>query len=283
LIGLFGGFYIVPLYALIQTRSEKSHQSRVIAANNILNALFMVVSAGVSMLLFSFGLTIPQLFLATALFNAVVAIYIYRLVPEFLIRFIVWILVHSVYQLKIRNIDRIPDEGAALIVCNHVSYVDALVITAACRRPIRFVIDQRFFDKPVLSFVFKAGRAIPLIVGADDRSPAEQTFGDISAALAAGELVAIFPEGPISEDGELRPFQHWINRIYLENPVPIVPVALSGLWGSVFSRRDGSVLRRLVKLRPFRMIAIEAGHPVAAASADPESLRHEVLTLRQPS
>ena len=109
LIGLFGGFYIVPLYALIQTRSEKSHQSRIIAANNILNAAFMVVSAGVTLLLFRLGLTIPQLFLATALFNAVVAIYIYTLVPEFLMRFIVWILIHTVYRLESKGLENVPD------------------------------------------------------------------------------------------------------------------------------------------------------------------------------
>ena len=280
LLGLFGGFYIVPLYALIQTRSEKSHQSRVIAANNILNALFMVVSAGVSMLLFSLGLTIPQLFLATALLNAVVAIYIYSLVPEFLLRFIVWILVHSVYRLEKKNVDRIPDEGGALLICNHVSFADTLVIAAASRRPIRFVIDRHYFDKPILSFALKAGLAIAMDAENEDAGQAEETLDKISATLVAGELVAIFPEGRISEDGELRPFGPWINRILERNPVPIVPLAVSGLWGSVFSRRDGAVLKRLTKLRPFRSISIAAGEPVSASSATPESLMITVLALR---
>ncbi len=282
LLGLFGGFYIVPLYALIQTRSEKSHQSRVIAANNILNALFMVVSALVSMLLFALGLTIPQLFLATALFNALVALYIYRLVPEFLLRFIVWILVHSVYRLRKIDIDRIPDSGAALLVCNHVSFADVLVITAACRRPIRFALDKRYFGKPVLSFVLRAGRAIP-IVYASGQLPAQETLDTIAAALAAGELVCVFPEGEISGDGELRAFRPWIASVLERSPVSVVPLALAGLWGSVFSRRERGLAARLRTLRPFRMISIAAGHALAASAADPATLRQNVLALRGES
>lgn len=280
LLGLFGGFYIVPLYALIQTRSEKSHQSRVIAANNILNALFMVVSAGVSMLLFGLGLTIPQLFLATALFNAVVAVYIYTLVPEFLLRFIVWILVHSVYRLEARQIGHIPGEGPALLVANHVSYADTLVIAAACRRPIRFVIDQHYFDKPILSFALKAGLAIGMASSNEELAGNSEAFGRISSALAAGELVCIFPEGRISNDGAIRDFGSQTTRILERNPVAVVPLALSGLWGSVFSRRDGGLLQRLAKLRLFRTISITAGAPVAAPNATPERLRAEVSALR---
>jgi MFS family permease len=162
MIGVFGGFYIVPLYALIQTRSERSHQSRIIAGNNILNALFMVASAALSALLLYAGYTIPQIFLAIGLLNALVAVYIYTLVPEFLMRFLIWLLMHTVYRLEKRGLENIPDEGAALIVCNHVSFVDALIIVAASRRPIRFVMDHQIFRMPVLSFIFRTGRMIPI-------------------------------------------------------------------------------------------------------------------------
>ena len=282
LIGMFGGFYIVPLYALIQTRSEKSHQSRVIAANNILNALFMVASAGVSMALFAAGLSIPQLFLATAIFNAVVAIYIYRLVPEFLIRFIVWILVHSVYRLEKKNVERIPETGAALIVCNHASFADVLVITAACRRPVRFVINQKYFSKPVLGAVLKAGRAIPLVLeGHAAQGIPTHTLEEIKAALTAGEAVALFPEGDISTDGTLRPFHPWISQLFdSQFPVSIVPLALSGLWESAFSGGQLTLVQRLLKLRLFREISIAAGNPIAAAMASPDALQQEVLLLR---
>ena len=281
LIGMFGGFYIVPLYALIQTRSEKSHQSRIIAANNILNSLFMVASVGVSMALFAAGLSIPQLFLATAIFNAVVAIYIYRLVPEFLIRFLVWILVHTVYRLEKRDADRIPESGAALIVCNHSSFVDVLVITAACRRPVRFVVSQKYFSKPVLGSVLKAGRAIPLALEGPAQDAPAHTLDEIRAALAAGEAVALFPEGDIGTDGELRPFNPWISQLFdRQSPVPVVPLALAGLWESAFSGSQLTLLQRLLKLRLFREISIAAGCPVVAAMASPEALQQEVSILR---
>ncbi|MBS1191143.1 MAG: putative phospholipid/glycerol acyltransferase [Rhodocyclaceae bacterium] len=281
LLGLFGGFYIVPLYALIQTRSEKSHQSRVIAANNILNALFMVVSAGVSMLLFGFGLSIPQLFLATALFNAVVAIYIYSLVPEFLQRFIVWMLIHTIYRVERKGIDEhIPEEGAALIVCNHVSYVDALVIMAACRRPIRFVMDHKVFKVPVLRFVFRESRAIPIASAKEDPALTEKAFDEVAAALAAGELVGIFPEGGITNDGEIHPFRPGIGRILERTPVPVVPLSLRGLWGSFFSRIEGAAMKKPFRRGTFSRIGLVAAPPVPPQEATPERLQAIVAGLR---
>jgi 1-acyl-sn-glycerol-3-phosphate acyltransferase len=281
LLGLFGGFYIVPLYALIQTRSEKSHQSRVIAANNILNALFMVVSAVVSMLLFKLGLSIPELFLATALFNAVVAVYIYSLVPEFLLRFIVWMLVHTVYRLERKGIDEhIPEEGGALVICNHVSYVDALVIMAACRRPIRFVMDHSVFRLPLLNFVFRESRAIPIASARENPELLEKAFDEVAAALAAGELVGIFPEGKITDNGELHPFRPGISRILERTPVPVVPLSLRGLWGSFFSRIEGAAMKKPFRRGVFSRIGLVAAPPVPPEQATPEHLQAIVAGLR---
>jgi 1-acyl-sn-glycerol-3-phosphate acyltransferase len=280
LIGLFGGFYIVPLYALIQTRSEKSHQSRVIAANNIMNAAFMVVSAGVTIALFKLGLSIPQLFLATALFNAVVAIYIYSLVPEFLMRFIVWILIHTVYRLDSKGLQNVPEDGAAVVVCNHVSFVDALVITAACPRPIRFVMDHQIFRTPVLSFVFRTNRCIPIASAREDKALLEKAYEDIAAALAEGDLVGIFPEGRITDTGELYPFKNGIRRIVERTPVPVVPMALRGLWGSFFSRKDGPAMSRPLRRGLFSRIELIAAPALAADAASPESLQGIIADLR---
>lgn len=280
LIGLFGGFYIVPLYALIQTRSEKSHQSRIIAANNILNAAFMVVSAGVSVLLFKAGLTIPQLFLATALFNAVVAVYIYTLVPEFLMRFIVWMLIHTVYRLDAKGLDNVPEEGPAVVVCNHVSFVDALVITAACRRPIRFVMDHNIFRTPILSFVFRTNRCIPIAPAKENPALLEKAYEDIATALAEGDLVGIFPEGRITDTGEMYPFKNGIRRIVERTPVCVVPMALRGLWGSFFSRKDGPAMSRPLRRGLFSRIALVASTPVAPEAATPDNLQRIVTDLR---
>jgi hypothetical protein len=280
LIGLFGGFYIVPLYALVQLRSEPSHRSRVIAGNNILNALFMVAAALLAIGFFSLGLTIPQLFLITALLNAAVAIYIYTLVPEFLMRFIVWLLIHSVYRLDERGLDHIPEDGPAVLVCNHVSFVDALVIMAACRRPVRFVMDHAIFRTPVLSFVFRQGRAIPIAGRRDDPALLERAYDEVARALEAGELVGIFPEGRITDTGELYPFRGGIARIVARTPVPVVPMALRGLWGSFFSRKDGPAMSRPLRRGLFSRIALAVGAPVPPQAVTPELLQARVATLR---
>ena len=280
LIGLFGGFYIVPLYALIQTRSEPSHRSRIIAGNNILNAVFMVAAAGLAIGLFAAGLTIPQLILVTALLNAAVATYIFTLVPEFLMRFIVWMLIHSVYRLDKSGLENIPDDGPAVLVCNHVSFVDALVIAAACRRPIRFVMDHRIFSLPLINFVFRTSKTIPIASAKEDPVMMEKAFADVAKALREGDLVGIFPEGRITDSGEMVPFRPGITRILEATPVPVVPLALRGLWGSFFSRKDGAAMTRPSRLMPFARIGLAVGEPVPATAATPEMLQVRVAALR---
>jgi 1-acyl-sn-glycerol-3-phosphate acyltransferase len=280
LIGIFGGFYIVPLYAMIQSRSDPAHRSRIIAGNNILNAVFMVVAAVLAIGLFAAGLTIPQILLVTAIMNAAVAVYIYTLVPEFLMRFLVWMLIHSVYRLEKAGLENIPDEGPAVIVCNHVSFVDALVIAAACRRPVRFVMDHRIFRIPVLNFVFRTGRAIPIASAKEDPEMMERAFGEVAKALHQGDVVAIFPEGRITDTGELYPFRPGITRILAATPVPVVPMALRGLWGSFFSRKGGDAMSKPWRLAPFRKIGLAVGETVAAANALPEFLQQRVAALR---
>jgi len=280
LIGLFGGFYIVPLYALVQTRSDPAHRSRIIAGNNILNAAFIVAAAALAIGLFAAGLSIPQLILVTALLNAAVAVYIYLLVPEFLMRFLVWILVHSLYRLEKSGLDRVPDEGPALIVANHVSFVDALVIAAAVRRPVRFVMDHRIFGIPVLNFVFRTGKAIPIASAKEDPQMMERAFAEVARALRDGDVVCIFPEGRITDTGELYPFRPGVSRIVADTPVPVVPMALRGLWGSFFSRRAGAAMSWRSWLRPFSKIGLAVGEPVAAGAATPEALQAQVAALR---
>ena len=280
LIGIFGGFYIVPLYALIQTRSDPAHRSRIIAGNNILNAAFIVAAAAMAIGLFAAGLSIPQLILVTALLNAAVAVYIYLLVPEFLMRFLVWMLVHSVYRLEKSGLEHVPDEGAALIVANHVSFVDALVIAAAVRRPARFVMHYRIFGLPLLNFVFRTGKAIPIASAKEDAAMMERAFAEVARALREGDVVCIFPEGRITDTGEITPFRPGLKRILEETPVPVVPVALRGLWGSFFSRQGGAAMTRPWRTRPFRKIGLVVGEAVAAAAATPEALQAKVQELR---
>lgn len=195
-------------------------------------------------------------------------------------RFIVWMLIHTVYRLKKSGIERIPEEGPAVIVSNHVSFVDALVIAAACRRPIRFVMDHRIFRLPLISFVFRTGRAIPIAPAKEDPAMMERAFAEISRALGEGDLVAIFPEGRITDTGKMYPFRPGITRILAANPVPVIPVALQGLWGSFFSRKDGPAMRKPSRFVPFRRIGLVVGDPVPAPAAAPDALQAQVLALR---
>ena len=281
LMGTFGGFYVVPLYALIQSRTEPTHTSRVIAANNILNALFMVLAALLGALLLARGLSVPQLFLIGAILNAAVALYIYRMVPEFLMRFIVWLLIHSVYRLRARGLDNIPDTGAAVLACNHVSYVDALVIAAECRRPIRFIMDHKIFKIPVLSFVFRQSRAIPIAPASEDPERLNRAYDEVQSALRDGDLIGIFPEGKLTPDGELQPFKSGIKRIVDATPVPVVPLALRGLWGSLFSRSRGRAFMKKPR-GPFSRIELAAGKPIPADEVTPEAIQAVVGALRGP-
>ena len=282
LVGVFGGFYIVPLYTLIQTRSDASERSRVIAGNNILNALFVVAAAGMAIGLLKLGMSIPQLFLAAALLNAAVAIYIYSLVPEFLMRFLIWLLVHTVYRLDKSGMENIPESGPAVLVCNHVSFVDGLVIAAACPRPVRFVMDHQIFRIPVLSFVFRTGRAIPIAPAREDPQALERAYDDIAKALEEGDLVGIFPEGKITSDGNLSPFRPGIGRIVARTPVPVIPLALRGLWGSFFSRHGGPAMTKWGRIakRVYSRIALVAAPPVPPKDVTPENLQAIVLGLR---
>lgn len=276
-LGIFGGFYIVPLYALIQARTPEDQRARVIAANNILNALFMVVSAIITIALLSLAkLSIPQLFLVVSLLNIAVNAYIFRIVPEFTMRFLIWLLSHSMYRVEHRELQRIPDEGAALLVCNHVSFVDALLIGGAIRRPIRFVMYYKIYNLPVLNFVFRTAGAIPIAGRGEDEATYERAFARIAQYLADGELVCIFPEGKLSSDGEIDVFKGGVNRILQETPVPVIPLALQGLWGSFFSRDPNKGFFK----RLWSRVTLVAGAAIPVEAAQPEALREQVSLLR---
>ncbi|MBI2380224.1 MAG: MFS transporter [Gammaproteobacteria bacterium] len=280
LIGVFGGFFIVPLYALIQSRSDPEYRSRVIAGNNILNSLAVVLSSILgAVLLGMLGWSIPQFFLLAAVLNACVALYIYTLVPEFLMRFLVWMLIHTLYRVRHENLQQIPEEGPAVLVCNHVSFVDALVIAGCCRRPVRFVMYHKIFKIPVLSFIFKTAKAIPIAPAKEDAEMKTRAFYQVQEALGEGELVCIFPEGQISYDGQLAPFKPGVEEIISRTPVPVIPMALQGLWGSFFSRRHGAAMQKL-PTRFWSRIGIVAGAPIPPEQVTAAVLQEKVAALR---
>ncbi len=279
LIGFFGGMFIVPLYALIQLRTPESRRARIIAVNNVINSVFMVTSAVLAIaFLEGAGFTIPQLLLTLIVMNVAVSAFIFYTVPEFAMRFLVWLLSHSMYRVRHDGLAHIPDEGPAVLVCNHVTFVDALLLAGAVRRPVRFIMFKPIFDIPVLNFVFRTSRAIPIQGRSEDAAAYEAAFAQIRAGLAAGDLLCIFPEGALTRDGEMQRFRPGIERILSETPVPVVPMALKGLWGSFFSHHEG------VFSKPFRRIwsrvDIVAAPAVPAMQATASHLEELVRGLR---
>ena len=278
LLAMFSGFYSVPLYALMQARTEKEFRARIIAANNILNALFMVVASLMAAALLQSGLTLPQLYLVVGIMNAAVALFIFKLVPEFLMRFIIWMLIHTFYRVDKEGLDNIPDEGPCVLVCNHVSFVDALVIGGCIQRPVRFVMDHRIFKIPVLNFVFRTAGTIPIASAKEDAVMLEKAYERIDAYLKDGEVVCIFPEGRITDNGDLYPFKKGITRIIERTPVPVIPMALRGLWGSFFSRWGGDAMRYPRGF--FSRIALVIDKPWQPATVTPEGLQAKVAEIR---
>ncbi len=279
LIGAFGGFYSVPLYALIQTRSNPQHLSRIVAANNIINALLMVLASVISVTLLSAGLSIPQLFLVIAVLNALVATYIFTLLPEFMMRFLAWIIISVVYRPRPTGLENIPDTGPAVVVCNHVSYIDPIILSGSIRRPMRFVMYYKIFHMPLLNFIFRTMKAIPIASAREDREVMDRAFETVDAELAAGNIVCIFPEGALTRDGEVARFRPGIEKIIERRPVPVVPVALGRLWGSWFSRRRDGGLRK-VPGRLFARIPVTIGKPLRPAEVTAAKLELLVRTLR---
>ncbi len=289
LLSLFAGIYSVPMYALIQMRSQPTHRARVIAANNILNALFMIASALLAGALLSAGFSISELFLIIGLLNAVVAGYIFLVVPEYLLRFVAWLLSRLVYRFQVRGDEHIPTQGAAVLVCNHVSFVDAVLLMSASPRPIRFLMDHRIFKVPVLGWLFKLAKAIPIAPRAEDPAAFEAAFAQAAQVLREGDVLGIFPEGAITPDGTLQPFKGGVVKIFEQAradgvDVAVIPMALNNLWGSFFSRIERVAGKPTAMVKPMRRgvfscVGLNVGEPVAAADVTVDVLRDRVARL----
>ena len=289
LLSFFAGLYSVPMYALIQLRTQSTHRARIIAANNILNALFMIASSVIVGALLKNSFSIAEVFLFVAIANAVVAAYIFLLVPEYLLRFISWLLTSFMYRFRVVGSDHIPAEGPAIMVCNHVSFVDAVLLMAASPRPVCFMMDHRIFKIPVLGLLFKMVKAIPIAPRDEDPEAYVAGFERAATVLQQGDLLAIFPEGAITCDGNLQPFKGGIMKILeraaQDNLHPVVvPMALTNLWGSFFSRIENVGGTQVAMARPFRRgffshIGLQIGPALSGNEVTPENLHERVAAL----
>ncbi len=281
LLGIFGGFFTVPLFAVIQHRSPPNRRARVMAANSILNAAFMVLASVLAIWLLGVGYDIPDLFLLTGIFNAVIAIYIYLLVPEFFLRFLAWIGTHTFYRLRVDGHEHIPITGPALLICNHISYMDAPILAGATRRPLRFVMHHRIWRQPLLNWLFRSAGAIPIASGERNPEVLEQAHASIDRYLAAGELVMIFPEGKLTRDGSMQPFRRGVEDILARNPVPVISAALHGLWGSRFSMSKGKTRLNRRRRGLLREVRLRFGQTMPADGQTAASLQQQVNALYQ--
>lgn len=275
-VGVAAGLYVVPLYGLLLTRVPAARLGRAVAANNIANALLMLVAGAAASALLAAGASPGAILLGAVVANVLVAAWIFALVPEFLLRLLAWLLANVLYRLEVHGRERIPAEGPVLIVCNHVSFMDAIILLGAIRRPTRFVMYWKIFDQPLMRWVFRAARAIPIAGRSENPDLMEAAFATVRAELDGGEVVGIFPEGGLTRDGAIAPFRPGVERILAANPVPVVPMALRGLWGSLFSRKHRFPIPRRFRAR----IALVIGEPIAPDRATAPYLEERVRELR---
>jgi len=279
MLAVSGGLFIVPLYANIQSKTPLEYLSRNIAATNILNALFMVLAGIFAIISFKLGNDVQGLFVIVALMNVVVGLFIFRRVPEFTMQLSAWLLMHSIYRIGKHDLDNIPEKGAAILACNHVSFVDPVVIGAVSPRPMRFVMYHKIYNLPVIHHFFKQAGAIPIATTKEDPQLLQQAYDSIAEALEKGELVVIFPEGGLTADGQLQELKPGITRILERTPAPVVPMAISGLWCTWFSRFKGRAMKGWPK-NWLKKINVYTGEPIQPADVSLERLHTEILKLR---
>ena len=278
LLSVASGFFIVPLYTFIQIRSEPAHRSRIIAANNIINSVFMVASAIALVLFMKAGLTVPQIFCVLGAMNIAVAAYVYAFMPEFLLRFFAWMLASVMYRLKVTGHENIPRDGAVVLVANHISFVDWLIVSAAVKRPASFVMDHTFYKGWIGRTLLRQARAIPIASAKENPAMLERAFDLIAAELKLENVVCIFPEGQITKTGEMNVFRPGIERIVKTTPVTVVPMAICNMWGSFFSRKDGPAMQKK-PARFWTQVEVRIGKPVAPQDVSAAMLFDRVKEL----
>jgi 1-acyl-sn-glycerol-3-phosphate acyltransferase len=279
-LGVLCGFYLVPQNVLVESKSPPQQRARVVAAGLALAALAMLAGWGVGVAGLAYEIAPACLLALAATGYAAIAAYAYFAAPHLSLRFLTDLLIHFFYRLDKKGLEHIPDDGPAVLVCNHVSFIDSVVIMAAVRRPIRFVMDYHIHRTPGVGFIFRHSRTIPIATAKENLALKETAFAAVAQALKNGELIGLFPEGRITHTGEINHFRYGVGRIVSETPVPVIPMALRGLWGSFFSRRYGPAMSKPSLLRPCARIELVVGEPVPPEQGSPENLQEIVTALR---
>ena len=277
LLGFFGGFFIVPISAIMQHRPDKGRRGAVLATGNLLSFVGIALASGVFWVATA-GLGLPprQIFLFSGAMTLGATIYVVTLLPDSLLRLFVWAFTHSVYRLRVEGRDNIPEKGGALFVCNHVSFVDALLIIGSTDRMIRAIMFQGIYDRPFVKPFAKAMKAIPI---SSQLRPREmiRSLRTASEAIQSGDVVCIFAEGQITRIGQLLPFRRGFERVMKDVDAPIIPVCLDHVWGSIFSFEKGRFLWKIPRYMPYP-VTVSFGKPMPPTST-PFEVRQAVQLL----
>ena len=277
-LGFWSGFYAVPVNALIQHRPPEKDKGGIIAAANLLSFVGIAFSAGVYYVFTTFIHLDPRgVIVAAAVITGAGTVYVLMLLPEWFGRLLLFLITHSIYRVKVIGRENFPEKTGALLVCNHMSFVDAALLIASTDRPIRFVMYQGIYDNPIVKPFARMMKAIPI---SDEQRPREmiRSLHTASEALRQGDIVCIFAEGQITRTGQMLPFRRGLERIMKDVDVPIIPVNLDGVWGSIFSFERGRFLWKIPRNIPYP-ITVNFGKPMSSSSTALE-VRSEVQELQ---
>ncbi|HEV2352082.1 MAG TPA: acyl-[ACP]--phospholipid O-acyltransferase [Terriglobia bacterium] len=277
MVGLSGGIFIIPLQSFLQARAGEHSKGRVIATSNVLTFTGVVLGAGLfSLLSGTFHLLPNQVLLVMAVISFGATAYILTVLPDFTIRLCLWLLAHTFYRIKVRGTENLPKRGPALLVCNHISYVDPFLIGACTQRFIRFLMYRRFYETTGVHWLAKLMGAIPIATDDPPRKVVE-SLREAQAGLKAGDLVCIFAEGAISRTGNLLRFRRGFERITRGLDVPIIPIHLDRVWGSIFSYDRGKFFFKWPRRIPYP-VTVSIG-PALAGESTPFQVRQAVMKL----
>jgi acyl-[acyl-carrier-protein]-phospholipid O-acyltransferase/long-chain-fatty-acid--[acyl-carrier-protein] ligase len=285
-LGFFGGFFAVPLNALLQQRPADEEKGRVQATNNFLQTIGILIAAGLLAALSGVGMSIRQILVLAGVLTLLVNAYILLRLPDFFVRFTLWMLTHTIYRIRISGRPHIPERGPALLVANHVSMVDGLLVAACVQRFIRFLVYAPYYNAPFIHALMSRMHAIP--VSASSRRAIVDAIAQARAELAAGHVVCIFAEGAISRTGNMLPFKRGFERIVEGLDVPIVPIYLDRVWGSIFSFKNGRFIWKWPERLPYP-VTVSFGAPMASSATAIDvrqtitELGTEAIRLRRPA
>jgi acyl-[acyl-carrier-protein]-phospholipid O-acyltransferase/long-chain-fatty-acid--[acyl-carrier-protein] ligase len=287
MVGFFGGIFAVPLNALLQQRSGDQERGRLMATNNFVNMLGVLLASGALWLCSSvLGMRADGIFLTFGILTLLSSVYVLSVVPEFLIRFSLWLLTHTIYRIRIVGQEHVPSRGPALLVCNHLSHVDGFLVGACVQRFIRFMVYKPYYELKAVNCLMRLMKAIP--VGTGNR---RDILGSLAAAreeLRLGHVVCVFAEGSISRTGNLLPFKRGFEKMVEGLDVPIVPVYLDRVWGSIFSFKGGRFFWKAPARIPYP-VTVAFGRPLPSGTSAAEArlammeLGCEVARDRRPA